>query len=234
MRALVIQHDHVSPHGPVGERLVDHLIDLVEHEVVAAEHFTSPGVTTRFPEVSHFDLVVSMGAPWSAYDLDLIGSWVTPEVELLREADRLGIPVLGICFGGQLLAVAHGGSVGASPCPEVGWVTIESDDQDLVSVGPWFQWHFDRWQLPPGAAEVARNTAASQAFVLRRNLAIQFHPELTSVMLRGWLVNGGAEQLRRWGLDPEEIHAAAVVEEPAAIVRTEALVDAFLARFVFS
>lgn len=232
MRALVIQHDHVSPHGPVGARLAERRIDVVEHEVVSAEHFASPGVTTQFPSVSEFDLVVPMGSPWPAYDTDLIGSWVTPEIALLREADRAGIPVLGICFGGQLLALAHGGGVGSSPFPEVGWVTIESDEPDLVPVGPWFQWHFDRWQLPPGAREVARSPAASQAFVLRRNLAVQFHPELTAGMLRGWLGNGGAEQLRGRGFDPEEIYAATVAEEPAALARTVALVDAFLARFV--
>lgn len=232
MRALVIQHDHVSPHGPVGERLTERLFDVVEHEVVHLEDFASPGVTTSFPDVHEFDLVVPMGAPWASYD-ETIASWVRPEIKLLRDAHTAGIPVLGICFGGQLLALAHGGSVGPAPSPELGWNRIQTDDPELVPEGPWFQWHFDRWTVPPGATEIARSAAASQAFVLRRNLAVQFHPELTAAMLHGWLDNGGAENLRDNGLSPDEIYAATVAEEPAAVARTMALVDAFLDRVAF-
>ncbi len=230
MRALVIQQDHVSPPGPVADRLVDRLFDVTLHEVVPAERFETPNVTPDFPNVLDFDVVVPMGAPWAAYDLDHIGSWVRPEIELLQEADRAGIPVLGICFGGQLLAAAHGGGVAASPYPEIGWFEIDSDDHELVPVGPWFQWHSDRWTLPPGAHEVARNAAASQAFVLRRNLAVQFHPELTAAMLHGWLDNGGAEQAEAKGHDPAELMAETIAQEPAARARAEALVDAFLDR----
>ena len=53
-----------------------------------------------------------------------------------------------------------------------------SEQPDLVGGGPWFQWHYDRWQVPPGATEIARNPVASQAFVINRSLAVQFHPEL--------------------------------------------------------
>lgn len=229
MRALVIQHDHVSPPGPVGERLEQRGYDVVEHEVVPAHNFLSPGVTTDFPDVSGFDLMVPMGAPWASYD-ETIGTWVKPELELLREADRTGIPVLGICFGGQLLALAHGGTVAKARQAEFGWVRIESDDEALVPTGPWFQWHHDGWTVPPDAQEIARNTAASQAFVLRRNLAVQFHPELTAAMLAGWYGNGGADALRSEGRDPDAIHAATVTEEPAAVQRAHGLVDAFLDR----
>jgi GMP synthase-like glutamine amidotransferase len=228
VRALVIQHDHVSPPGPIGDRLEERLVDVVLHQVVPEDSFAAPGVTTIFPEVTTFDLVVPMGAPWSAYDAELVGSWVGPESDLLREADRAGVPVLGICFGGQLLAQAHGGSVVASPQPEIGWVSVESDEPELVPRGPWFQWHYDRWELPPGATEIARNAAASQAFALRRNLAVQFHPELTAGMLHGWLDNGGEAHVVAFGLDPDELREVTRAEEPAARARAAALVDAFL------
>ncbi len=228
MRALVIQHDHVSPPGPIAERLEERLVDVVCHQVVPEESFATPGIEPAFPDVAGFDLVVPMGAPWAAYDLERVGSWVTPEVELLRQADAAGIPVLGICFGGQLLALAHGGDVARSPMPEIGWVSIESDRPGLVPAGPWFQWHYDRWSLPSAATEIARNAAASQAFVLRRNLAVQFHPELTTAMLHGWLENGGAHDASAAGRDPEELLAQTRAEEPAARARAAALVDAFL------
>jgi GMP synthase-like glutamine amidotransferase len=230
MRALVIQHDHVSPPGAVGRRLVERGADLVLHQVVPAERHRSPGVVTEFPEVSAFDVVVAMGAPWSAYDRESIGSWVEPELDLLRSADRHGVPVLGLCFGGQLLAAAHGGSVVRAQQAELGWTVVETDDATLVPAGPWFEWHVDRWDLPPGSREIARNAVASQAFVLRRNLAVQFHPELDAAMLRLWLDAGGAEVARALGHDPSVLLRETLDREAAARRRAAALVDAFLDR----
>ncbi len=230
MRALVIQHDHVSPPGPVGDRLEERLVDMDLHQVVPEEQYDAPGVAPRFPTVTDYDMVVVMGSAWSVYDEELIGSWVVPEAQLLREADAADIPVLGICFGGQLLAQAHGGGVERSPAAEIGWVTIDSDDPELVPHGPWFAWHYDRWTLPPGAEEVARNATSSQAFMLRRNLAVQFHPELTSGMLHGWLDNGGDAVARASGFDPDLLRESTWAEEAAARARAQALVDTFLDR----
>jgi GMP synthase-like glutamine amidotransferase len=98
-----------------------------------------------------------------------------------------GVAVLGVCFGGELAAQAHGGSASRSARPEIGWYHVDSDDPALVPDGPWFQWHFDRWTLPPGAIEIARNAHASQAFVLGRTLALRFHPELDAALLQLWL-----------------------------------------------
>ncbi|MGC1207856.1 MAG: gamma-glutamyl-gamma-aminobutyrate hydrolase family protein [Ornithinimicrobium sp.] len=230
MKALVIQHDHVSPPGPVGEALEARGFRLSLHQVVHERDFQAPNRHAPFPSLDGFDLIVPMGAPWSAYDEDTIGSWVPAELDLLREADRRGIPVLGICFGGQLLALAHGGSVSRAPVPEIGWTTIETDIPELVAPGPWFQWHLDRWETPPDSAEIARNANASQAFVIRRNLAVQFHPELTLDSLKGWYLNGGADQALAAGGDPEAMVAATILEEPAARERADELVRAFLER----
>lgn len=227
---LVVQHDHLSPLGPVAHRFEEHGYDLAYHLVVDADHHHAPGVTTSFPDFTAFDAVVAMGAPWSAYDHPLIGSWVGPETQRLREADAAGVPVLGICFGGQLLAAVHGGAVAASPAPEIGWTGVATDDEAIVPGGVWFQWHYDRWALPPGAVEVARNAAASQAFVLRRNLAVQFHPELTAATLAGWLRHGGAAAASGLGLDPAELVRRTERESADAARRAHLLVDAFLSR----
>lgn len=230
MRALVIQHDHVSPPGPIGDRLRHHGIDVDHHEIVPAERFATPGVTTQFPSLANDDLVVIMGAPWSAYDVDLIGSWLLPELDLIREADARGIPILGICFGGQLISAALGGSVARAERPEIGWVSIETDDPSWVPEGPWFQWHFDCWTMPPEAREIARDEVASQAYLLRQHLAVQFHPELTLEILDLWLANGATQVLQAEGLDVETVRRQTEHSAASARSRTVTLIESFLER----
>jgi GMP synthase-like glutamine amidotransferase len=230
LKLLVIQHDHTSPLGPIAERFVDRGYDLTMHQVVPEASFHSPGVTTEFPDFTEFDAVLPMGAVWATYDHELIGSWLLPEIEQVQRADEAGVPMLGICFGGQLLATALGGSVARTPSPEVGWYDVHTDDDSLLPGGAWFQWHFDRWRLPPDAREVARNESASQAFVLRRNLALQFHPELTSDTLALWLTQGGAEEVSAAGFDPDLLMSATIAREGEAALRAHRLVDGFLDR----
>ena len=229
MELLVVQHDHASPLGPVADRFEQRGYRPTLHLVVPEERFLDPGVDTAFPDFTAFDAVVLMGAPWSAYD-ELVASWVVPEQECIRRADQAGVPILGICFGGQLLAATLGGAVVRAPRPEIGWTDVRSDDESVVPSGRWFQWHFDRWRLPPDAHEVARNSAASQAFVLRRNLAVQFHPELSGSMLAGWLANGGATQLGEVGIDAEQLTESTRLSEAQAHRRAHLLVDGFLDR----
>lgn len=228
MKALVIAHDHVSGTGLLAAALDDAGFDPTTLLVVPADRFATPDVAVDFPPVGGLDLVVSLGAPWSVYDEARLGAWVAGEQQLLRDADAAGVPVLGVCFGGQQLAAAHGGSVARAARPEIGWFAVETDDPGLVEAGPWFEWHHDAWRTPAGAREVARTVDAVQAFTLRRNLAVQFHPEATEAIVLGWLDNGGAEQARRHGVDPEELLAATAAAQPAAAERAARLLTRFL------
>jgi GMP synthase-like glutamine amidotransferase len=224
----MIQHDHICTPGSVGERFTDRGCDLVLHQVVPETHFRSPNVETQFPEPTNFDVIITMGAPWSVYDHETIGSWVLPELAMLRDAHVDHVPVFGICFGGQLLAAAHGGSVSRSAAPELGWVDIESDDESLVPGGEWFQWHYDRWDLPDAATELARNANSSQAFILGRNLAVQFHPEMNSAILASWMATGGAEEMDRLGLNVDELVRQTDERDASNRERAHKLVDLFL------
>ena len=148
MRALFVQQDHVSPPGPVGEAFAERGYEVEEFLVVPEEAFLSPGVSVDFPDPAAFDAIVPMGAPWSVYDHGTIGSWVVDEIAFLRTAHEAGVPILGICFGGQALAAALGGAVVPAERTEIGWTSVETSRPGLVEAGPWFQWHSDRWVLP--------------------------------------------------------------------------------------
>lgn len=228
MRVLFLQHDHVSPPGPVADRFVQRGFEVVEAVVVPRDRFFSPDVTFDFPEVHDHDVVVPMGAPWGAWDDDRIGTWLKPELDWLAALQAHDVPIFAICFGAQALARALGGSVAPGPRPEIGYTWINSGDQELVPNGPWFQWHYDRFTVPPGGVEIARNARASQAYRIGRSLAVQFHPEVVAETLRGWLDEGGIAEAEKDGLDPVELLAGTAAEEAAAIARAHALVDAFL------
>lgn len=229
MRALFIQHDHVSPTGPVSERLRQHGFEIEERTVVPQHLFSTPNQASfQFPDLADYDLIIPMGSPWGAWDDACIGNWLQPEIDWVRAAVTQNKPVLGICFGGQLIARAMGGSVARGPKCEIGWKSIWSEDPEILSNGPWFQFHYDRWQLPPGAREIARNPVASQAFVINKSLALQFHPEINAAALGDWLAWGGAKNVIEDGQDPEIMTLQTKAEEAEAEKRTFALVDGFL------
>ena len=172
MRALFIEHDHVSKGGPIWAAFEKHGYEIERFLVVSESDYAAPNIEAAFPNFSDFDVVVPMGAPYGAYEDERIGKWLLPELSKLKAAHNDGTPIFGICFGGQLMARALGGSVARSPKAELGWYEIESDDKTLIPTGPWFEYHWDRWTLPKGALEIARTEIASQAFVMGRTLGV--------------------------------------------------------------
>lgn len=227
-RALLIEHDHVSPTGPLGERISDWGYELSSFAVVPAEKYDEPNVTVTWPNFHDYDVVIPLGAPWGVWEVDRIGNWLLPELDLLKQAHVDGIPILGICFGGQLMARALGGVVERAALPEVGWMEITTDSPEISS-GPWFQYHWDKWQTPPGALEIARTNNGPQAFIARRTLALQFHPEINREILDLWLaMDGGCAEVESVGIDPEKLREQTSAIEEHARIRTHNLVDYFI------
>jgi GMP synthase-like glutamine amidotransferase len=212
----------------VADRLRHHGFEIVEELVVPESSFHEPNVHYVFPNLDDYDLIIPLGAPWGAWDDACIGNWLQPELDWIRTAVESNKPVLGICFGGQLIARSMGGSVGRAPTCEIGWKDVWTDRPEIVPSGPWFQFHYDRWELPPGAIEIARNPLASQAFILNRSLALQFHPELIGSALQGWLDWGGRSLVEKDGQDPDVMMAQTYAYEEAATARTYKLIDSFL------
>ena len=231
MLALFIEHDQISLGGPIWRSLEKHGYEIERFLIVPQANYDSPNITTTFPNFNEYDLLVPMGAPYGAYEDDRIGNWLLPELEKLKQAHNDGIPILGICFGGQLMARALGGSVARAPKAEVGWYEIESNDTTLIPTGPWFAYHWDSWMTPKGATEIAKTDVANQAFVMGRTLALQFHPEVDPEVLEAWLaMEGGCAEVEAEGVDVEQLRSQTKSIQPASDKRTYDLVDTFLRR----
>lgn len=218
MRLVVLRHHEEDEPGLVGEAFEARGFDVAVHDGAR------PG---PLPDPEAADVAVVLGSVWSVYDRAAVGAWIDAELDWLRTLDRRGVPVLGVCFGAQALAAAHGGAVEPAPRKELGWVAVDSSQPDLLGAGPWFQWHGDRCVPPPDAEVVARTEVAVQAYRVRRNLAVQFHPEVDRAQLVRWLEHGRDELVAN-GVDPDQLLAATTAEEPAARARADGLVDAFL------
>jgi GMP synthase-like glutamine amidotransferase len=204
-KVLFIRNEHLATEALLGQAFTDCGYDVDTFHVVPAERVDSPGRDVIFPDPAGYDVIVPLGARWPVYDEALRRTWVGGETRLVREAADAGVALLGVCFGGQLLAQAFGGSVERSSVPEIGWYDVETDNPQLVPGGAWFQWHFDRWTLPPGATEVARTANSSQAFVLGRMLALQFHPEIDAKLLEVWLADDRDGEVVGAGLGHDEL-----------------------------
>ncbi len=198
LRALIVQHEEATPPGLVtewlgelGARVETLRIDVDDRDVDPADH----------------DLIVSLGAECAAFDDSL--PFVPREARLVRRAVDADVPVLGLCFGGQMLARVLGGDVFRSPSSEIGWLPVRSSEPGLIPEGPWFQWHFDSFTLPPGATLVAESEAGPQAFVAGRSLGLQFHPEVTTEIMADWV------RVYRHELDADGVDPDALLEETA-------------------
>src|SRR5918992_2408599 len=196
LRALILQHEEPTPPGLVTDWLEEHGAEVA---VVRID------VDDREVELDEYDLIVSLGSEFAAYDDDR--PFVPREARLMREAVDADVPVLGLCFGGQMLARVLGGEVFRGPDPEIGWLPVRTRDPELVPEGPWFQWHFDTFTTPPGATLVAETELGPQAFVAGRNLGLQFHPEVTPEIMDEWV------RVYRHELDAEGVDPDALLEE---------------------
>jgi len=228
MRVLFVKQDHASPAGFVGSAFTDLGYDVSEFTVVPESRYDSPDVTAVFPDPGGYDAIVFFGSAWSVYDEDTVGSWIGDEIAFARSAMASGVPLLGICFGGQMLAAAVGGSVSRAPAPEIGWSMVDTSIPGLIDAGPWFQWHFDRFTVPAGVPVLARSALADQAFRVGRTLGLQFHPELTSAVLECWLDNGGAGQLAASGVDAGALLQQTRSLESVSALRAHELVRRFV------
>jgi GMP synthase-like glutamine amidotransferase len=231
--ALVLANRDDADPGLVGQALIErgyHLTTLARED--DAEGWSRSAVR------GEVDLIVVLGSEWSVYS-DTVEGHVQRERAFVASAVDAGVPVLGICFGAQLLAAALGGDVAPAGCTELGWLDVQPVEGRLdgrgpgrrhiaIEPGPWFQFHGDTFTVPPGATELARSDVGPQAFSAGSALGVQFHPEVTPDIVGRWAA-GDPEPVARAGIGAEELVARTAAEQPRARAATARLLDAFLA-----
>jgi len=233
MRALVIAHEPDGPARQVEIRLLERGFDVDTH--IVTHEYDKPNQATPWPNADEYDLVLPMGSVRSLTRKDEIDSWVHVELALLRDLHQAGTPMLGVCFGGQLLADALGGSVEVAPVTEIGWFDIQAADgaENPAGSGPWKEWHHDRFTAPPEAQILAVNDNATQLFRLGTTVGTQFHPEVDVTHISAWLDACDDAYLAEHGTDRQQILAQVTEHEERNIQQCHAFVDWFLDEVAF-
>jgi len=157
------------------------------------------------PPSEDFDTLVMMGGPMSVNE-DEKYPYLRSEMELMREFIAGGKKVFGVCLGAQIMAKALGARVYGGPEKEMGWYDIELTEDGIrdplmkkLALHPragdfWkrfrvFHWHGETFDIPSGAARLAKSALyPNQAFRYGNDAyAFQFHIEVKKEMIYEWL-----------------------------------------------
>jgi len=214
MRVVVIRHHEEDSAGFIADAFSRRGAEISSHL------FPQDG---PLPDLAGLAHIIVLGSTSSVYADGPERDWIDADLAWLRRADAAGVPVLGICFGAQLLSAEFGGTVERAGW-EIGWTMIDSVDPGRIPPGPWLEFHHDRSLPPPQATVLARNAVGVQAFRVGRHLAVQFHPEVDGDQFRLWLDAGGRNEIAEAGHDPDRILAQTIAEEPGAAARADRLV----------
>ena len=219
-KILVIQHNDDDNLNDLAAPFLEAGLEVVQWH---AEKTPAP-----VSNLDGFAGLVSLGAFAGVEEEDSV-AWMPVERRLIEEALALEMPVLGLCFGSQLLASVAGAEVAKSGRPEVGWYSVDMTEaaaaDPLMSVlGPQpevIQYHYDtfNWEVEPENLTILGTAnGMNQAFRVGKNAwGTQFHIELNLPTTLGWIatypkafenaVNVPAEQVeltrQNWKLHQE-------------------------------
>lgn len=183
---LLIVHQHASSPGNVGNWFRANGFPLD----IRRPRFGDP-----LPEtLAEYSGAVIFGGPQSANDND---DFIRRETEWISVALKEDKPFLGICLGAQMLALHLGSGVCAHPdgFVEHGYYPI-SPTPEGAAMMDWpacvYQWHREGFRVPAGSALLAQSKLfGEQAFRYGSAFGLQFHPEITHMMMNRWVTRSG-------------------------------------------
>jgi GMP synthase (glutamine-hydrolysing) len=228
-RIAVVQHEADCPPALFGEWLTDAGAELDICHAYAGEDL---------PDPTTYDALVVLGGAMGAND-DADSPWLAPVRERIRTHAQDGVPVLGICLGHQLAAVALGGVVETNSRGQtfglrtLGWTPDAHLDPLMSTVATprrGVHWHDDVvTDVPEGTVVLAPADGVEvQAARLAPTVwGVQHHPEVEADLIRPWAV-ADRELHRAQGLDTD----AVLAEIDAARDELEAAWRPLAARFV--
>jgi len=183
MAILILEHDDLDSSQRLGQLLSDYGHKLDVRLLHKGDDLP--------PDLDNVDGLISMGGP---QDTDQVGDhpWMAGEMAMIKDAHERDIPVMGVCLGAQLVAVALGGEVARMQAPELGMgkTTLSffgSTDPILTGI-PWntVQMHAHGCEItkaPPGGTPAPlASTKASKCQAFRVGLTtygFQYHFEWT-------------------------------------------------------
>lgn len=219
MRIHVVADAADKDGGHFHERLLQRGAELVE-----LDHDDLP----TYGSVGDTDLIFLLGSNKGAHEprwKDVVES----ESAFVRSALRAGTPVMGICYGAQLMARALGGTSWRADRPEIGWQRVDTIDPILCPEGPWGQMHRDVFAPGQQSRVIGTSWRGPQCFVDEslgaRSIAWQFHPEVTAATYERWVNDGYYGES---GIDTKELIRQAYAHEPQTRNMAHDLVDAAL------
>jgi len=187
---IYIVNMNLSPNSAASARLIESAVRKVSNHTTVIEHYKQANMK-RVSDLKPVGIILSgQGSPWEDYPAQSLAG-------IKDLVKKTSLPVLGICGGHQLIALAYGGKVdriqrlrpgkGYNGCRrEHGYVAVQTVLSDSV-IGPVkknltvYESHYDEVKkIPAGFTLLARNgTCGVQAMKSQRGqvYGVQFHPE---------------------------------------------------------